>query len=123
MLPYLILILLAFVTPFVQPLARPLSKHLRRDDITFPCPAVDQWVKVSSYWMRTSTSTGCMALELNVSNIYALNALPKPAYTSKYYPNLVCSLSVNMCAWTYSPLDPVGSGGPAPESELDEAGA
>ncbi|KIW47594.1 uncharacterized protein PV06_00277 [Exophiala oligosperma] len=124
MLQYLLLIILAVATtPTVRSLANPLPQQHRRDDTTFPCPAVDQWVKVNTYWIRTSTSTGCMALELNTSNIYALNALPKPVYTSKLYPNLVCSLCTNECDWTYSPLDPVGSGGPAPESNVNNAEA
>lgn len=49
--------------------------------------------------------TGCMSLETISATLWALNRLPKPPYESRFYPNLVCSLSLAKCEWTYSPLD------------------
>ncbi len=109
MLTHLFLVIIAFAAYVVQSVAIALPRELRRNDITYHCPAVDQWFKASRSWIQTSTITGCMTLELNASNIYALNTIVKPNPRGHEYPNLVCSLSLNKCDWTYSPLDAVSS--------------
>ena len=46
-----------------------------------------------------------MALETIVQTIYALNAISQPDYVSNNYPNLICSIDLNECQWSYSPMD------------------
>ncbi|KAJ9612079.1 hypothetical protein H2200_003674 [Cladophialophora chaetospira] len=77
----------------------------RRSDISFACDCIDHWFKHGRIWIRASSTTGCMGLELVPKNIYALNALPKPDYVSNEIPNLICSLRQSKCQWSYSPLD------------------
>jgi hypothetical protein len=80
---------------------------IARVDIAFPCPCIDHWFKHERNWIRASSTDGCMALETNLTVIWALNKLPKPAFVSKNYPNLACSLLKQGCQWNYSPLDQV----------------
>ena len=119
MLPYLLLVIIAIAAQVVQSVAVPVPRELRRNDITYHCPAIDQWFKASRFWIQASTITGCMTLELNATNIYALNAIVKPNPRGHDYPNLVCSLSLNKCNWTYSPLDAVSSLDDDPRSCAD----
>ncbi|KAK5458339.1 hypothetical protein LTS15_004419 [Exophiala xenobiotica] len=110
MLRHLLVVIVALAAQAVQSIAIPLPKELRHNDITYDCPGgYQQWLKVNRSWIQTSTTTGCMALELDPTTIYALNAIPKPNPRGHDYPNLVCMLSRYKCAWTYSPLDAVTS--------------
>lgn len=77
------------------------------NDITYPCQSIDHWFNHERIWIRASSTNGCMALETNVTTIYALNKLIKPDYVSHNYRNLVCSLNQEQCQWKYSPLDPI----------------
>lgn len=76
-------------------------------DPTFPCPCIDHWFKHERNWIRASSTDGCMALETELTVIWALNKLAKPEFVSQNYPNLACSLAKQECQWNYSPLDPV----------------
>lgn len=76
-----------------------------RADVSFNCDCITHWFKHNRVWIRASTTSGCMAFETLPKKVWALNALPKPDYVSKDYPNLVCSLNQNECQWRYSPLD------------------
>lgn len=91
---------------------------ITRADVTFPCNCVDHWFKHNRNWIRASSKDGCMALETNSTLIWALNTLPKPAYVSKSFPTLACSLLKQECRWNYSPLDIVDL---APQTSVENA--
>jgi hypothetical protein len=76
-----------------------------RNDVTFNCDCVDHWFRHEDVWIRADSRSGCMALETIPRHLWALNRLPKPDYVSKFYPNLVCSLTYGRCQWMTGPLD------------------
>lgn len=98
---------IAIMAQVVSSIVPPLQGILPRADVSYPCPATDHWFKHGRAWIKANSADGCMALETNITTIYALNALEKPEYRDTIYPNLICSLCLDKCAWMYSPLDTV----------------
>ena len=109
---------LASCLPAAVPHTPDMPEIVRRTDISFKCDCIDHWFKLGTFWIRASSTTGCMALETIPTKLYALNALPKPEYVSNNYPVLVCSLNQKKCSWTYSPLDFLSSLTPTCEPDL-----
>lgn len=110
MLSFILLAVLTITMPRAATLVIPNSLNstlIHRDDITYPCPCIDHWVRHGKMWLQASSEDGCMTLESNPDLIWALNKLPKPTYKSHDSPNLICSLRFSRCEWGYSPLDAI----------------
>ena len=119
MLAWLLPVLFVQLAPLTISVAIPAlesSEVVRRADVGFGCDCIDHWFKHGHFWLRASSTTGCMSLETISKKIYALNALPKPDYLSNDYPNLICSLIQSRCQWTWSPVDFLDSQGNASTS-------